>query len=98
MAASIEAGGVVNALRGTVRRASMMVSSAMVRLAGRVVVTVAELALTQIGVPGALAGCEYLAGWWGNCVRRGTSRQSTVNRPCHVARASAAAARDHERS
>ncbi len=96
MTASIEAGGVVNTLRGTMRRASLTVSPAVVGLAGRVLVAVAELVLTQMGIPGALACCEYLAGWWGNCVRRRTSRPA--NRPCHVAPASATAARDHERS
>jgi hypothetical protein len=98
MTTSTEAGGVVNALRGTLRRAGLAMSPTMVRQAGRAVVTAAELALTQMGAPGALACCEYLAGWWGHCERRGTSRQRTANRPCHVAPASATAACDHERS
>ena len=98
MTANIEAGGVVNALRGTMRRASLTVSPTMVRQAGSVVVAVAELALTQMGVPGALACWEYLARWCGTRVRRRTSRRRTANHPCHVAPASATAARDHERS
>ncbi len=66
---------VVNALRSTVLRTSLMVSPTMVHLAGRVLGVVAELALTQMGVPGALACCEYLASWWQTCARRKTTRE-----------------------
>ena len=59
MTASAEPGGVVN---GAMRRASLAVSSTMIRSAGRALLTVAELTLTQMGIPGALACCEYLVG------------------------------------
>ena len=62
MAASAEVGGVVDALRRVIRRVA---STASQRPPGRAVLALAELTLTQMGVPGAVASCEYLCGWWG---------------------------------
>ena len=92
MTASIETAGVVNALKGTLRRAGLAASLPLARL-----VTTADLALTQMGVPAALACCQYLAVRWRNCSRRRAGQQRTPNLPCDVGPAPDTAARDHER-
>jgi len=84
MAASAEVPGVVNTLRGAVRRFKVAVRP---RATGRAVLALAEQALAQMGVPGAVGCCEYLVGWWG----------SSESCPHHLPRASATAAHDHER-
>jgi hypothetical protein len=88
MTASAEVGGVVNALKGVMRRASLTMNPSRARLAGRAVLTLAELAFTQMGIPGAVACCEYLVGRWG----------SAVNPPCHAAPGSTSDVRDQERN
>jgi hypothetical protein len=94
MTVSIEGAGMVNGLKGTLRRAA---SRALTRLSGRVLVTTADLALTQMGVPAALACCQYLAVRWRSCSRRQNGQQRTPNLPCDVGPAPDAATRDHER-
>ena len=88
MTASAEVGGVVNALKGAMRRVRMTMSPSRARLAGHAVLTLAELTLTQMGIPGAVACCEYLVRWWG----------SSVNPSCHAAPGSTGAVRDQERN
>ena len=97
MAASIETARVVSALKGTLRRAGLAASRPFVCLSGRALVTTADLALTQMGVPAALACCQYLAVRWRNCSRRRTGQQGTPNLPCDVGPAPDTATRDHER-
>ena len=77
--------GVVNSLGTVVRRAGSTVSR---RSPGRAVLALAELSLTQMGIPGAVACCEYLAGWLG------TSEGDSPRVPP----ASATSASDHEGS
>jgi hypothetical protein len=98
MIASIETGGLGDALRGILRRASLTVSPTRIHLADRVLFAVAELAFMQLGVPGVLACCEYLASRCGNSVARRTSRQRTANAACDVARVHPVWPRDHETS
>src|SRR5262245_3540102 len=62
MTASGGVRGVVNLLGRVTRRVGSAVSR---RSPGRVLLALAELTLTQMGIPGAVAGCEYLTGWWG---------------------------------
>ena len=62
MATNAEVRGVVKALRGIVRRAGSTVRH---RPTCRAVLALAELAFTQMGIPGAVACCDYLIGWWG---------------------------------
>ena len=61
MTASIETKRVVNALKGALRWAGLAESRPFACLSGRALVTTADLALTQMGVPAALACCQYLA-------------------------------------
>jgi len=98
MAKSNETEGVVNVLNAAFRQTRPPTKPNVVRLPGRALLTVAELALIQWGVPGATACFEYVAERWGNYVRRRTSWQGTANRPCDAVPASATTARDHERS
>ena len=97
MTASIETARVVGALKGTLRWVGLSASRAFACLSGRALVTTADLALTQMGVPAALACCQYLAVRWRNCSRRRTGRQRTPNLPCDVGPAPDTATRDHER-
>ena len=61
MTASIGAAQVVGALKGALRWVGLSASRAFACLSGRALVTTADLALTQMGVPAALACCQYLA-------------------------------------
>jgi hypothetical protein len=88
MTASAEVGGVVNALKGVMRRARLTMSPSRARLASRAVLTLAEVTLTQMGIPGAVACCEYLVGRWG----------SSVDSSCDGTSGSRSAVRDQERS
>ena len=89
MEGSVEAGGAVNGVAVTAfRRAMRRVRLSRARTAGRTALTIAELALTQMGVPGAVACCEYFFGWWG-----GAGRPSG-----RVVSDAAAVVRDHERN
>ena len=96
MTASIGTAQVVGALKGTLRWVGLSASRAFCPSA-RALVTTADLALTQMGVPAALACCQYLAVRWRNCSRRRTGRQRTPNLPCDVGPAPDTATRDHER-
>jgi hypothetical protein len=86
---------VANAVRRAAVGAGQLTSAASIRLAGRVLGVVAELALTQIGVPGALACCGYLDHWWRTSTRRTARRQGGASRPGPVA-AAPAAVRDRD--
>ena len=97
MTTSIETKRVVNALKGALRWAGLAESRAFACLSGRALVTTADLALSQMGVPAALACCQYLAVRWRNCSRRRTGPQRTPNLPCDVGPAPDTATRDHER-
>jgi hypothetical protein len=97
MTESIETARVVNAPKGTLRRASLAASLTVARLAARVLVITADLTLTQLGVPTAPACCQYLATRWRNHSRRRTNRQRIANLPCDVGPAFGTATRDHER-
>jgi hypothetical protein len=97
MAASIETAGVVSALKGMLRRAGLARSRPVAHLSGRALVTTADVALTQMGVPAALACCQYLAVRWRSCPRRQNGQQRTPNLPCDVGPAPDTATRDHER-
>jgi hypothetical protein len=97
MTASIRTARVVNALKGTLRRVGLAANLPLARLSGRALVTTADFALTQMGVPAALACCQYLTGRWRNCSRRRTGQQRTPNRPCDVGPAPDTATRDCER-
>ena len=94
MTASIERAGMVNGLKGALRRAASRLLS---RLSGRVLVTTADLALTQMGVPVTLACCQYLAVRWRNCSRRRNGQQRIPHLPCDVGPAPDTATRSHER-
>ena len=97
MTTSIETAGVVSALKGTLRRAGLAARRPLARLSGRALLTTADLALTQMGVPAALACCQYLAVRWRNSTRRRTGQQRTPNLPCDVGLAPDTATREHER-
>jgi hypothetical protein len=97
MTASIETKRVVNALKGALRWAGLAESRPFACLSARALVTTADLVLTQMGVPAALACCQYLAVRWRNCSRRRTGPQRTPNLPCDVGPAPETATRDHER-
>jgi hypothetical protein len=85
MTASAGVRGLVNSVGSVVRRVGSTVSR---RSPGRAVLALAELSLTQMGIPGAVACCEYLAGWWA------TSESDSPRVPP----GSATSASDHERS
>ena len=97
MTVSIETKRVVNALKGALRWAGLAESRAFACLSGRALVTTADMALSQMGVPAALACCQYLAVRRRNCSRRRTGRKRTPNLPCDVGPAPDTATRDHER-
>lgn len=97
MTASIETAQVVGAPKSALRWVGLSASRAFACLSGRALVTTADLALTQMGVPAALACCQYLAVRWRNCSRRRTGQQRTPNLPCDVGLAPDTATRDHER-
>lgn len=59
-----DTGEVVDAHAGDGHQISPRGIPTAARLAGRVFVTLAELALMQMGTSGALVYCEYLTGWW----------------------------------
>ena len=98
MTGRIETGWIVSALRSTVRRARLAVAPTRARLSGRSFVLIADLALTQLGAPGVLTCCEYLARRWRHRVRHSTSGQATSTHPGHAVPASGTDALDHERS
>ena len=97
MTASTERAGLVNGFKGTLRRAGRAARGRLARLSGHVLVTTADVALTQMGVPAALACCQCLAVRWRSCPRRQTGQQRTPNLPCDVGPAPDTATRDHER-
>jgi len=97
MTASIETAGRVSALKGMLRRAGLAPRHALARLSGRALITTADLALMQMGVPAALACCQYLAVRWRSSSRRQNGQQRTPNLTCDVGPAPDTATRDHER-
>ena len=97
MTASIERAGMVNGFKGTLRRAGRAARGPLARLSGHVLVTTADVALTQMGVPAALACWQYLAVRWRSGSPRQNGQQRTPACPCHGGPTSDTATRDHER-
>ena len=94
----IETDQVLSALRNTVRRAGVTVSPKRACRAGRALISVADVALAQLGVPGTLGCCEYLIRRWRNCLHRSTSGKNTSTHPGHTVPVSGTDALDHKRS
>jgi len=67
MAVSSEVGGAVNAFGRVMSRVGSAVSQ---RSPGLALLALAEVTLAQMGIPGALACCEYLTGWVGGLRKR----------------------------
>ena len=97
MTASIERAGMVNGFKGTLRRAGRAARGPLARLSGGVLVTTADVALTQMGVPAALASWQYLAMRWRSGSRRQNDQQRIPARPCDGGSAPDITTRDHER-
>ncbi len=94
MTSGIETRGAVRA----VRRAEWPANPTRIRAAGHVLAMAAELAFTQLGIPGALVCCAYLMDRWGTRVPRAAVWRREAIHPRHVASASSPDACDHERS
>lgn len=94
----IESGQVLSALRNAVRRAWPTVRPRRAYLAGRALISLAEVTLAQLGVPGALGCCEYLIRRWRHCLHRGASGKNRSTHPGHTVPVSGTDALDHKRS
>ena len=98
MPASTQAEGLVNTVRGAVRRSAKGALPTVAHLAGRVL-TIGDLVLGQlVGVPGTQACCGYLSARWSYRMRRRSHRQRAANPRSQVGPAPATGGRDRERS
>jgi hypothetical protein len=77
MTTSTESRTVGRGLRTAARQAALILHGVIAHVGGQHLTEIAELAAAQFGVPGAMHGSAYLAGWFRRTARRSWGRSGT---------------------